>query len=175
MVIVWLKSIMNRHAVFVEWRMNYIFPSASSRVIFTSCRCTFPKLDSTPSSLFSPSTPASVSSNFLLTRPVDQGPRRLCLTTSDKVYVKFDVEDCTECNSWYLREKKGWKTKAGAVLISDVDTDSLHSLIIIYLFIELFNSERLVLDNINDKIWKCIFLFSTWMTVTLGHKNNFWL
>ena len=110
---------MNGHAVFVEWRTNYIFPSASSRDIFTNCRCIFPKLVSASGSSFSPSTPASVSSNFLLTRPVDQGPRRLCLTTSDKVYVKFDVEDCTECNSRYLREKKGWKTRAGAVLRSD--------------------------------------------------------
>lgn len=28
--------------------------------------------------------------------------------TTDKIYVEFGVEDCTQCNSRYLREYKGW-------------------------------------------------------------------
>jgi len=31
--------------------------------------------------------------------------------TTDKVYVEFGVEDCTQCNSRNLREHKGWDTK----------------------------------------------------------------
>ena len=27
---------------------------------------------------------------------------------TDKVYVEFGVEDCTQCNSRYLREHQGW-------------------------------------------------------------------
>ena len=46
-------------------------------------------------------------------------------------------------------------TRARAVLTSDVDTDNLHSLVI-YLFIELFHSERLPMDNVINTIWKCV-------------------
>ena len=46
-------------------------------------------------------------------------------------------------------------TRARAVLTSDVDTDNLH-LLVIYLFIELFHSERLPTDNVINKIRKCV-------------------
>jgi len=36
--------------------------------------------------------------------------------TKDKIYVEFGVEDCTECNTRYLREKKGWDVKKSLLL-----------------------------------------------------------
>ena len=36
--------------------------------------------------------------------------------TTDKVYVEFGVEDCTECNSRYLREKKGWNVSESLLM-----------------------------------------------------------
>ena len=36
--------------------------------------------------------------------------------TTDKVYVEFGVEDCNECNSRYLREKKGWNVSESLLM-----------------------------------------------------------
>ena len=36
--------------------------------------------------------------------------------TTDKVYVEFGVESCVECNSRYLREKKGWNVQESLLM-----------------------------------------------------------